>query len=665
MKKIISFFLVIATLLSVMSVSASAADDPSFTLSSRLDLSGAGVNPGDNSGHGNHQTRTVHTSHGEYSAYITSTYTDSEYQTVDRWSLIRTDFSTGKSTVVFTGEKYYDSSQVSLIVDKDENVWAVTSTSDSGRNLTAEGIDARAYRLDAKTGEITSYKSIIGGGARDGYGYATPFYDKYNNRIIVMHAGGDYTAGSTSGASLNWTIFDLNTCTWQTRVRYVKIPARHCYMYGYFDENGGFMLMAQRDIKAASLGYPEIGSDDGLTYADKQYIEENNLTRWAANYCWDQLDLYYFPNITASKYVGYSVCEADYSRVKGTQSQRYTLSYRLSNYYPAIQNNNGGDFLLTETADGKKLLHITYNKAYIQAAWNRGISNDCKWYHQVWDVTDGSAAVKLYDGVIADEIAGESGYSFRLYEDSLGNVYFISGHNGYLYIYRAEYNGKGGYSYHSVGSKKTLSGSVDLINISSSRGGSITDDKINVLYMNSYKYYLAQVTLSPVEYEPVECSHSWVLSEDTSVQPTCTESGTYNYRCSYCNDQKTETPSPLGHSTSVSYTAPTCTEEGYYLTECSACDYSEMQTIPETGHSFAGGVCSVCHEPDPDFIPVYSKADLNGDGQTNAMDVNLIKRIMAGAFAPNDSQLSAGDINEDGIVNSFDANAVTRIASGR
>lgn len=660
MKKLVSFILILAMLVPMLSVGAFAADAPSFEMSSVFDLSAAGVDPGDNAGHGNHQTRTVHTSHGEYSAYITGTYTDGNGHTVNKWSLIKTDTEKGTSEVVFTGEKYYDSSQVSLLVDKDENVWAITSTSDSRRNLSSEGIDGRAHRLDAKTGEVTSYTDIMSGGAQDGYGYATCFYDRYKDRIVVVHAGGDYVKGSTTGASFNWTIFDMKTNTWQSRVRLARIDARHCYMYGYIDENGGLMLIAQRDIKAASLGYPEVGNDTGLYYEDRQYMAQHGITRWAANYCWDQLDLYYFPKITESKYVKYSVCEADYSRVVGTQAERNSLAGRLSNYYPAIQNNNGGDFLLTETDSGQKLLHITYNKAYIQAAMDRSVSSDCKWYHQVWDVTDGSNAVRLYDGVIVDEMIHKGGFSFRLYEDSLGNVNLISGNDGTLSVYRVEYNGLGGYSYHKIGSTVGLSRAGSLINISSARGGSITDDKLNVLYMGAGKYMLTQLTLSPAECEPIPCSHSYYLSAEGSVAPTCTADGVDCYICSYCNGKSYESVAAKGHSFEETYTAPTCTEEGSVFYECKDCSYSETVAVSATGHSFASGYCIVCREPDPDFKPVYSHGDINGDGKLTATDSNLIKRIIAGKFDTVKEQFDACDLNGDGTVNAKDSFLLTK-----
>ncbi|MBR6675715.1 MAG: hypothetical protein IKL24_00090, partial [Clostridia bacterium] len=600
MKRIASLLLTLALLFGSAAVPTAAIDSPSFTVGAKINIkSSTGLGMGDDAGHGNHQTRTVHTSHGDYAAYITGTYTDSDHQTVNQWTLFKMDPATGSAKAIYTGEKYYDSSQVSLLVDKDENVWAITSTSDSRRNYTSEALDCRAYRIDAETDEVTKYASIItSGGAKDGYGYASCFYDRYKDRIVVMHAGGDYVKGQKA-ASLNWTIFDMKTNTWQNNIRSKKIEARHCYMFGYIDENGGLMIIAQRDIKAASLGYPEIGNNNGLYYEEQQYMQQHGITRWSANYCWDQLDLYYFPKLTESRTMyEYSVCPADYSRVIGTQEERYTLEKRLSNYYPAIMNNNGGDFLLTQEADGRRLLHITYNKAYIQAAMDRSKGTEATWYYQVWDVSNGSAAVKLFDGPItvngkiADDIVQGGGFSFRLYEDSKGNVNLISAHNGELSVYRTEYNGSGGYSFVKVGSSVSVSKMGDLINISSQRGGSVTDDKINVLYTNSSgSYVFTQISLSPVEYEAFPCAHSYTRVEDLSTAPTCTEVGSDYLICSWCNGSTVREVPATGHSETTATVPPTCTEDGYTLTVCSVCGYESTVIIDKKGHTFVTGSC--------------------------------------------------------------------------
>lgn len=505
MKKILSFVLVLTLLTSLLAVvnipDTYAAVSNSFTVGKMFNI----AKQGNNAAHGNHQTRTVHTSHGEYAAYITSSYTDANGYTVDKWSLYKIDAVSGTKTKIFTGEKYDDSSQVSLLVDKYENVWAITSTSDKKRNLTTEGFDCRAYKLDAKTGEVTSYTSIIKGGLQDGYGYATCFYDANFDRIIVMHAGGDYQKGSTRGASFHWTIFDTEKNQWASLVRYTRLEARHCYMFGAVDGKGGLILLAQRDIKAASLGYPEVGSDNGLTGADYTYMQQNGINRRAANYCWDQLDLYYFSDYLLTNYKTYSVCEADYSHVTGTQEERYTLEKRLTNYYPAIQNNNGGDMLLTTDDEGRMLLHITYNKALIQAAMDRSVGLESKWYYQVWDVSDPRTVTRLYDTVItidgkeANHINFKDGICFRLYANTDSEVFLISSVPGKVSSYFIKESGDG-YTFKKVGSTQTLSGGGSLINISSHRGGSITDNKVNILYSSGGYYKFAQATVDYFDY---------------------------------------------------------------------------------------------------------------------------------------------------------------------
>ncbi len=532
MKKLLSFILISAMLLPSFLMSAAANDAngtvtvPYFDAGSLINLSETGRTPGPNSAHGNHQTRTVHTSHGDFAAYITGSY-QSDKGTVDTWTLFKIDAQSGKAEAVFESEKYYDSSQVSLLVDKEENVWAITATSDNRRNAANEALDCRAHKYDPSTGEVTTYKSIISGGAQDGYGYGTSYYDPVGDRIVVVLAGGDYKSGSATGASFNWTTFDMTTGRWGRYVYYAKIPARHCYMFGYVDDSGGLMLIAQRDIKCSSLGYPEIENDLGITAADREYMWDNYIFRWSAGYCWDQLDLYYIPNLKKSALITYSVEEADYSRVIGTQSERYEFENRLTNFYPAIQNNNGGDLLTEKTPDGRTLLHITYNVAFIQAAMYRPVAQESIWYHQVWDITDPTAAKKLSSAPIvtergvADGTATGGSYSFRLYQDGDSSVYLISlfdpatertyykdgatktekPYDALLSVYKITEK-DGAYSYEKLPNTVTLPDGGYILNISSHRGGSAKDGKVNILYMNNDgngDYIFSQLDLGEID----------------------------------------------------------------------------------------------------------------------------------------------------------------------
>lgn len=142
-------------------------------------------------------------------------------------------------------------------------------------------------------------------------------------------------------------------------------------------------------------------------------------------------------------------------------------------------------------------------------------------------------------------------------------------------------------------------------------------------------YYATRIALgNAIEAaESGECIHEYVLNADLSVEVTCTADGVKVYECSLCGD-----------------------------------GYSE--TVAAAGHSFADGSCTICGEKDPSVAPQYIKGDLTGDGNVNAMDVNIAKRILSGSVTPSIVQKLAGDINGDGQFNGKDANYLARIASG-
>jgi hypothetical protein len=56
--------------------------------------------------------------------------------------------------------------------------------------------------------------------------------------------------------------------------------------------------------------------------------------------------------------------------------------------------------------------------------------------------------------------------------------------------------------------------------------------------------------------------------------------------------------------------------------------------------------------------------DLNGDGSVNAMDTNLLKRVLAGVLTLSDETMAYADINSDGQINGLDSNLLSRIVSG-
>jgi hypothetical protein len=65
-------------------------------------------------------------------------------------------------------------------------------------------------------------------------------------------------------------------------------------------------------------------------------------------------------------------------------------------------------------------------------------------------------------------------------------------------------------------------------------------------------------------------------------------------------------------------------------------------------------------EPD-EAIP----GDLNGDGALNAMDSNIMKRILAGVVTPSEEQMANADFDSNGNVDSIDSNLMAKAVSGK
>lgn len=65
-------------------------------------------------------------------------------------------------------------------------------------------------------------------------------------------------------------------------------------------------------------------------------------------------------------------------------------------------------------------------------------------------------------------------------------------------------------------------------------------------------------------------------------------------------------------------------------------------------------------EPQPNVI----KGDLNNDGNVNAIDSNLLKKILIGADDFDEYALLAADVNSDGNVNAIDSNLMIKYLGG-
>ncbi|MBQ4067136.1 MAG: hypothetical protein IJD22_05780 [Clostridia bacterium] len=142
--------------------------------------------------------------------------------------------------------------------------------------------------------------------------------------------------------------------------------------------------------------------------------------------------------------------------------------------------------------------------------------------------------------------------------------------------------------------------------------------------------------------------------------------------------------SELGpHSYSEEMVAPDCTEEGYTLHTCSYCyDTYKDSFVAPAGHSYEfyrhiifpnfeeegldEFICTGCGATEERTSPVlerWKKGDLNNDGILNAIDTNLIKRIIVGKEVSL-QELDAADVCEDNTVNAMDAYLLRVIVAG-
>ncbi|MBE6587507.1 MAG: DUF4091 domain-containing protein [Ruminococcaceae bacterium] len=176
---------------------------------------------------------------------------------------------------------------------------------------------------------------------------------------------------------------------------------------------------------------------------------------------------------------------------------------------------------------------------------------------------------------------------------------------------------------------------------------------------------------------------------------TCEQDGDEVYQCTYCgykkgvkttafhndkeyyrygqNDEKTHgiyctvcsEKVDVKEHICVTIDTATCTDGGEIADKCRFCDYVKSTGIvtEAKGHDFEDGVCTACGEKEY-TEPEYTPGDVNGDGEVNAMDMNVAKRIIAGTITPTSEQVLAGDLSGDGAFNGVDSNYLARLISG-
>ena len=99
--------------------------------------------------------------------------------------------------------------------------------------------------------------------------------------------------------------------------------------------------------------------------------------------------------------------------------------------------------------------------------------------------------------------------------------------------------------------------------------------------------------------------NSHTYGETVTVKPTCTENGYKSWKCSRCHQEYgscTILKAP-GHQFVETTVAPTCTESGYTVQKkCKVCGEEEGERtniVAPLGHEYKNGVCIRCGAPEP------------------------------------------------------------------
>lgn len=132
-----------------------------------------------------------------------------------------------------------------------------------------------------------------------------------------------------------------------------------------------------------------------------------------------------------------------------------------------------------------------------------------------------------------------------------------------------------------------------------------------------------------------------------TVEPTCTSDGMTKHTCSVCG---------IVNITDITPMIPHSSEFKSHITE---------PDFDNTG--LDEYVCTVCGAIEEREVPVlehYLKGDLNNDGNINAIDANLMTKILGGTKDTTEQEYDASDINCDGNVNAIDSNMMKRILLG-
>lgn len=287
-------------------------------------------------------------------------------------------------------------------------------------------------------------KSYSGGAAPGGNGYIQPMPDPANHRFIVMACGG------TSTGYLSWFIYNTSSNSWTGTAKKVALNGtyRHCYLMSYPDGKNGLYIVAGRDVLLSTLGL--------------------SGTVTGADYAWDEVNLFHFPDMNSTSYTMTHVAVADY-----TQKDRML--------FPVTSHNIYGDMFL----DSAGYLHVLSS-----TVMHGSFHHDNKYSQMNYAVYDarqaGMTPVEIFNKAINFNTPATR-YTARFAENTSGKLFILAmpKDGSYCEIWRA--SDCIGTEFEMIGCDKFSSsdGVTTGLIIGNSRNGSVCDNSVSCMYPTS------------------------------------------------------------------------------------------------------------------------------------------------------------------------------------
>lgn len=167
----LSYAVAFALVLSCMLCGSVSSAENEVLLTEPVNLSlASGVNSFVNGTHSGHQTRVVHTSHGDYIAYLSDAIIDNGVLTLNEFSILKV--LDGEVTLLYQDYVNYDSSSISIFADENEEVYAATLNGNKFNSLpgSVESANLAIWHVDTETDSVTGYTATLSFNITNGYG---------------------------------------------------------------------------------------------------------------------------------------------------------------------------------------------------------------------------------------------------------------------------------------------------------------------------------------------------------------------------------------------------------------------------------------------------------------------------------------------------------------